>query len=62
MRKDAVVMRRIEAAFDALLPNKHLQERSLNITSLINNYGLYLLDWVYAAIDLDDKEHRIIYL
>lgn len=62
MRKDAVVMRRIETAFDALLPNKHLQERSLNITSLINNHGLYLLDWIYAAIDLDDKEHRIIYL
>ncbi|HXG85868.1 MAG TPA: bacillithiol biosynthesis cysteine-adding enzyme BshC [Pyrinomonadaceae bacterium] len=62
MRKDAVVMRQIETAFNALLPNKHLQERSLNITSLINNHGLYLLDWIYAAIDLDDKEHRIIYL
>ncbi|MDQ3321064.1 MAG: bacillithiol biosynthesis cysteine-adding enzyme BshC [Acidobacteriota bacterium] len=62
MRKDAVVMRQIETAFNALLPNKHLQERSLNITSLINNHGLYLIDWIYAAIDLDDKEHRIIYL
>lgn len=62
MRKDAVVMRRIETAFNALLPNTHLQERSLNITSLINNHGLNLIDWIYAAIDLDDKEHRIIYL
>ncbi len=62
MRKDAVVMRQIETLFSALLPNRHLQERSLNIASLINNHGLYLIDWIYAAIDLDDKEHRIIYL
>ncbi len=62
MRKDAVVMRQIETAFNALLPNKNLQERSLNLTSFVNGYGLYLIDWIYAAIDLDDKEHRIIYL
>lgn len=62
MRKDAVVMRRLETAFSALLPNKNLQERSLNITSLINSHGVFLLDWIYAAIDLDDKKHRIIYL
>jgi bacillithiol biosynthesis cysteine-adding enzyme BshC len=62
MRKDAVVMRQIETAFNALLPNKNLQERSLNLTSFVNGYGLFLIDWIYAAIDLDDKEHRVIYL
>jgi len=62
MRKDAAVMRQVETAFNALLPNKHLQERSLNVASFVNRHGLYLIDWIYAAIDLDDKEHRIIYL
>jgi bacillithiol biosynthesis cysteine-adding enzyme BshC len=62
MRKDTIVARQIETAFNALVPNKNLQERSLNITSFVNSYGLNLMDWIYAAIDLDDKEHRIIYL
>ena len=62
MRKDADVMRQIETAFSALLPHRHLQERSLNVTSFVNKYGFYLTDWIYSAIDLDDKDHRIIYL
>ncbi|MDQ6787079.1 MAG: bacillithiol biosynthesis cysteine-adding enzyme BshC [Acidobacteriota bacterium] len=62
IKKDEVVMRQIETVFNALVPNKHLQERSLNVTSFVNRYGLYLIDWIYQAIDLDDKEHRIIYL
>ena len=62
MRKDETTMRQIEMAFNSLLPNKHLQERSLNIVSFINRYGLYFADWIYEAIELDDKQHRIIYL
>lgn len=62
MRRDADVMRQIETAFSALLPHRHLQERSLNVTSFVNKYGFYLTDWIYSAIDLDDKHHRIIYL
>lgn len=62
INKDEVLMRQIEALFASLVPNKHLQERSLNITSFADRYGLYLVDWIYQAIDLDDKEHRLIYL
>jgi len=62
MRKDEVINRQIEMAFASLVPNKHLQERTLNVNSFINRHGLYLIDWIYQAIDLDDKEHRIIYL
>lgn len=62
MRKDEVVKRQIETAFASLLPHRHLQERTLNANSFLNLHGLYLIDWIYQAIDLDDKAHRIIYL
>ena len=62
MRKDKVIQRQIETAFTSLVPNRHLQERTLNANSFINLHGLYLIDWIYQAIDLDDKGHRIIYL
>ncbi len=62
MRKDATINRRLETMFAALLPHKHLQERTLNISYFLNRYGLNFVDWIYDAIDLDDKAHRIIYL
>jgi bacillithiol biosynthesis cysteine-adding enzyme BshC len=62
MRKNEVLRRQLEAALTSLVPHRHLQERTLNVTSFINRYGLYLIDWIYEAIDLDDKDHRILYL
>ncbi len=62
MRRDATIQRQIDGVFAALLPHKHLQERTLNISYFLNRYGLNFVDWIYDAIDLDDKAHRIIYL
>lgn len=62
IRKDETVRRQVENLFAALLPHKHLQERTLNATSFLNRHGLYFIDWIYDAIDLDDKGHRIVYL
>lgn len=62
VRKDETINRQIATMFAALLPNKHLQERSLNITYFLDRYGMYFTDWLYQAIDLDDKAHRIVYL
>ncbi len=62
MRKDEVINRRLEAALNSLVPHKNLQERTINAASFVDRYGLYLIDWIYQAIDLDDREHRIIYL
>ncbi len=62
IEKDETIQRRIETAFETLLPNKHLQERTLNVLSFLDIYGFYFTDWIYDAIDLDDKAHRIIYL
>ncbi|MEK7723057.1 MAG: bacillithiol biosynthesis BshC, partial [Acidobacteriota bacterium] len=62
VRKDETTKRQIETVFTTLLPHKHLQERTLNITTVLNKYGLYAIDWIYNSIDLDDKGHRVIYL
>ncbi len=62
IKKDETINRRVETAFESLLPNKHLQERTLNVLIFLNLYGTYFIDWIYDAIDLDDKGHRIIYL
>jgi bacillithiol biosynthesis cysteine-adding enzyme BshC len=62
MRRDETINRRVEALFTALLPHKALQERTLNVVTFLNLYGLYFIDWIYEAIDLDDKGHRIICL
>ncbi len=62
IRKDEIIHRQIETAFTSLVPHKALQERTLNVNSFINRHGIYLVDWIYEAIDLDDKGHRIIYL
>lgn len=60
--KDEIVRRQIESAFAVLFPHKALQERTLNVTSFLNRYGIYFIDWVFQAIDLDDNGHRLIYL
>lgn len=60
--RDEVTRRRLETMFASVLPHKHLQERTLNVSNFLDRYGLYFIDWIYEAIDLDDKGHRIIYL
>ncbi len=62
IRSDEIVARQIGDLFAALLPHGELQERSLNIVTFLNKYGLNFIDWIYEAIDLEDKEHRIIKL
>ncbi len=62
LRRDETINRQIESAFAALLPQKALQERTLNVLTFLNAHGLYFIDWIYETIDLDDKGHRVIYL
>ena len=60
--RDEAVHRQIERAFDLLYPGKTLQERRINITSLLARHGRYAVDWVYDAIDLGSNDHQIVYL
>ena len=62
MARDEAVHRQLQHAFDLLYPNKALQERSINITSLLSRHGRYVVDWIYDAIDLGSNEHEIVYL
>ncbi len=60
--RDEAVHRQIEHAFDLLYPGKTLQERRINITSLLARHGRYVVDWIYGAIDLGSNDHQIVYL
>jgi uncharacterized protein YllA (UPF0747 family) len=56
------VLRQLDGLLNALLPGGHLQERTLNVLGFLNAHGLYFIDWIYDAVDLDDRGHRIINL
>ncbi|HEU5235724.1 MAG TPA: bacillithiol biosynthesis cysteine-adding enzyme BshC [Pyrinomonadaceae bacterium] len=60
--RDEAVQRQLEHAADLLYPEKTLQERRLNITSLLARHGRYVIDWIFDAIDLDSNQHEIVYL
>ena len=62
MARNRAAHRQLERAYAALYPEKTLQERHLNITSLLARHGRYCLDWIYDAIDLGSVEHQIVYL
>lgn len=60
--QDETVNRQINNLFTALLPHKHLQERSLNVLTLLDRFGTDAIGWIYDSLDLDDRGHRVIYL
>jgi bacillithiol synthase len=60
--RDETLRRQLERAFDLLYPEKNLQERRINITSLLARHGRYVIDWIFDAIDLGSNEHTIVYL
>ena len=60
--RDEALQRQLEHAFDLLYPKKSLQERNINITSLLARHGRYVIDWIFDAIDLNSHEHEIVYL
>jgi bacillithiol biosynthesis cysteine-adding enzyme BshC len=62
IRKNEIVRRRIESLFAALLPNGVLQERTLNVVTFLNLFGANFIDWIYEAIEMNEKEHKILYL
>lgn len=60
--RDEALQRQLERAFDLLYPGKSLQERHINVTSLLARHGRYVIDWIFDAIDLASNEHQIVYL
>ncbi|MDQ3908671.1 MAG: bacillithiol biosynthesis cysteine-adding enzyme BshC, partial [Acidobacteriota bacterium] len=62
MARDRAANRQLERAAALLYPEKALQERHLNVTSLLARHGLYCLDWIFSAIDIGSTDHQIVYL
>ncbi len=62
MSRDETAHRQLQRAFDQLYPEKDLQERHINISSLLARHGRYVVDWIYNAINLGSSEHLIVYL
>lgn len=62
MARDEAAQRQLQRAFDQLFPNKELQERHINITSLLARHGRYVVDWIYNAINIGSNEHQIVFL
>jgi bacillithiol biosynthesis cysteine-adding enzyme BshC len=62
MSRDETAHRQLQRAFDQLYPEKDLQERHINISSLLARHGRYVTEWIYNAINLGSSEHLIVYL
>ncbi|PWT88022.1 MAG: bacillithiol biosynthesis cysteine-adding enzyme BshC [Blastocatellia bacterium] len=60
--RDEAAQRQLLRAFEQLYPNKDLQERHINITSLLARHGTYVIEWIYNAINLSSNEHQVVYL
>ena len=60
--RDEAAHRQLQRAFDQLYPSKDLQERHINITSLLARHGTYVIEWIYNAINLGSNEHQIVKL
>ncbi len=62
MSRNEAAHRQLQRAFDQLYPEKDLQERHINITSLLARHGSYVIEWIFSAINLESTEHQVVYL
>jgi bacillithiol biosynthesis cysteine-adding enzyme BshC len=62
MARDEAAHRQLQRAFDQLYPHKELQERHINVTSLLARHGNYVIEWIYNAINIGSNEHQIVFL
>ena len=62
MTRDEAAHRQLQRALEQLYPHKVLQERHINITSLLARHGRYVVDWIYNAINIGSDDHQVVYL
>lgn len=62
MARDRALFRQLERAATALYPEKALQERHLNVTTLLARHGRYVVEWVHDSINIGATDHQIVYL
>jgi bacillithiol biosynthesis cysteine-adding enzyme BshC len=62
MSRDEAAHRQLQRVFEQLYPEKDLQERHINITSLLARHGTYVIEWIFNAINLGSNEHQVVKL
>ncbi|HSE30180.1 MAG TPA: bacillithiol biosynthesis cysteine-adding enzyme BshC [Pyrinomonadaceae bacterium] len=62
LARDEAAQRQLVRAFDQLYPHKDLQERHINVTSLLARHGTYVIEWIYNAVNIGSDEHQVVYL
>lgn len=62
LNRHSATQRQIERTFEALYPEKSLQERHINISSLLARHGRYVIQWIFDAADIGSPDHQIVYL
>lgn len=60
--RDEAAHRQLQRAADQIYPNKDLQERHINITSLLARHGTYVIEWIFNALNLGSSEHQVVKL
>ncbi len=59
MRRDERAVRAAASLNGLIYPERHLQERLYSILPLLAKHGFDLIDHLYAAIELDCADHRL---
>jgi bacillithiol biosynthesis cysteine-adding enzyme BshC len=62
MKRDETMGQQIERLFAVLYPNKNLQEREINAAYFLARYGYELIDRIYDEVELDLRDHKLVYL
>ncbi|RME31000.1 MAG: bacillithiol biosynthesis cysteine-adding enzyme BshC, partial [Candidatus Zixiibacteriota bacterium] len=61
-RKSKDTRERIYRLWYALYPERHLQERGLNVSYFIAKYGFGFLKFLYTSLDSEQTDHQVLYL
>lgn len=61
-KRDETMGQQIERLFAVLYPNKNLQERETNVAYFLARYGYELIDRIYDEVDLNLRDHKLLYL
>lgn len=62
LTRHSATERQIERTFETLYPEKSLQERHVNIASLLARHGNYVVQWIYDAANIGSPDHQVVYL
>ncbi|MGH9946874.1 MAG: bacillithiol biosynthesis cysteine-adding enzyme BshC [Pyrinomonadaceae bacterium] len=62
LRRDDTINRQLRSLFSSLYPRDGLQERTFGIASFFNSYGPNVIALIYESIEMDNRDHRLLYL